>query len=163
VIPGLALIGTSASTAAGMNELVPVSGNWCWISGKRTDLRYALGHGWRFCIVVITIGIYTRIWIYMGRHFKNLALSTPSYKNSARRRTFRRDDVFELRSESQTELHTHDNKINVEVFFDVKSEQEPVSPTASSEGKSPTTSGKTYSLTPREVPRPIGIGMCRCD
>jgi hypothetical protein len=131
-----------------LNQLQPVSGNWCWISGKRTDLRYALGHGWRFCIVLMTIGIYVYIWMYMRRHFKtlNLAISPLSYNHSsAQRREFHRDDAYELRSESQTELH---NKINVEYQFEIKhSEQEPGgSPTASPEADKGSGPRKTHFL-----------------
>jgi hypothetical protein len=151
----------SASTAAGMNQLVPVSGNWCWISAHRSDLRYVLGHGWRFCIVLITIGIYIRIWIYMRQHFRNLALSARSYESSAHRRDFRRTDAYELRSESQTELQDRDNKINVEYMFDIRSEQELVgSPTASSQGeKSPTSPGneRRYAFANRYVPSCAGV------
>jgi hypothetical protein len=142
-----------------MNQLVPVSGNWCWISAKRTDLRYALGHGWRFSIVLVTIGIYIRIWIYMRRHFRNLALSERSYESSAHRREFRRTNAFELRSESQTELHDRENKINVEYLFDIHSEQELVgSPTACSQGgRSPTSPGKPHFLVTKEDEHsPIG-------
>jgi hypothetical protein len=103
-----------------LNELSPVSGNWCWISGKRTDLRYALGHGWRFTIIFGTIGIYIYIWIYMRRHFSQLhSLSQGrsfQQASAAKRREFRRDDAIELRSESQTELH----EINVEYAYEVK-------------------------------------------
>jgi hypothetical protein len=168
----------SASTAAGMNQLVPVSGNWCWISAHRSDLRYVLGHGWRFCIVLITIGIYIRIWIYMRQHFRNLALSARSYESSAHRRDFRRTDAYELRSESQTELQDRDNKINVEYMFDIRSEQELVgSPTASSQGeKSPTSPGKAHFLvTNEDMHSPTGtynhvlasyasryLSACRC-
>jgi hypothetical protein len=136
-----------------------VSGNWCWISGKRTDLRYALGHGWRFCIVLVTIGIYVYIWAYMRRHFKtlNLAISARSYNHSAaQRREFRRDDAYELRSESQTELHN--NKINVEYLFEIKhSGQEPVgSPTASSEADKSPGSRKTHFVISEEGSYPNG-------
>jgi hypothetical protein len=103
-----------------LNELSPVSGNWCWISGTRTDLRYALGHGWRFSIIFGTIGIYIYIWIYMRRHFSQLHSMSQggSYNqaSAAKRREFRRDDAHELRSESQTELH----EINVEYAYEVK-------------------------------------------
>lgn len=116
-----------------MNQLKPASGNWCWISGKRTDLRYALGHGWRFSIIFVTIGIYIYIWIYMRHHFTQLNITTngSTYNHAsttAKRREFRRDDAFELRSESQTELH----EINVEYRFEVKH----------SDGRSATSVGK---------------------
>ncbi|CAN9339066.1 unnamed protein product [Alternaria sp. RS040] len=113
----------TATAAAGLEELKPVSGNWCWISGKRTDLRYALGHGWRFSIILGTIGIYIYIWVYMRRHFIQLhnlsggrSYGQGSSHKAAKRRTFHRDNAIELRSESQTELH----EINVEYRYEVK-------------------------------------------
>ncbi|EUC50283.1 hypothetical protein COCMIDRAFT_82260 [Bipolaris oryzae ATCC 44560] len=113
----------SSCTALGLNEIVPVSGNWCWISAKRTDLRYGLTHAWRFTIIFITIGIYIYIWIYMKRHFSTLHAHSmgKSYDpgSSVRRREFRRDDAFQLKSESQVELH----KINVEYRIEVKHAQ----------------------------------------
>ncbi|KAH7025026.1 G protein-coupled glucose receptor regulating Gpa2-domain-containing protein [Microdochium trichocladiopsis] len=67
----------TSTTALALGQMVPVSGNWCWISAQRTDLRYALGHGWRFAIMFITIVTYTYIWIYITRHFSRLsAVST---------------------------------------------------------------------------------------
>jgi hypothetical protein len=105
-----------------LKELKPVSGNWCWISGQRTDLRYALGHGWRFIIIFGTIGIYVYIWIYMRKHFsqmKSLSGGFSSGQESAtkagKRRTFHRDDAIGMRSESQTELY----EINVEYHYEV--------------------------------------------
>lgn len=70
----------TASIATGMREMRPVSGNWCWISPDRTDLRYALTHGWRIFIIVITVGIYSYIWWYMARHFRSM-VSTDSAMN----------------------------------------------------------------------------------
>lgn len=49
-----------------------VSGNWCWITNDRLDLRYALSHGWRIAIFVVTIIIYTYIYINLKRVFKTL-------------------------------------------------------------------------------------------
>ena len=122
-----------------MEELKPVSGNWCWISGKRTDLRYALGHGWRFSIILGTIGIYIYIWVYMRRHFVQLhnlsggrSYGQGSSNKAAKRRTFHRDNAIELRSESQTELH----EINVEYRYEVKH----------SEGRSGTSLGKDLDI-----------------
>ncbi|USP73695.1 uncharacterized protein yc1106_00969 [Curvularia clavata] len=110
----------SSSTALGLDEIAPVSGNWCWISAKRTDLRYGLGHAWRFTIILTTIAIYIYIWIYMKRHFSALWAHSQAVSydpgSSARRREFRRHDAFQLKSESQTELH----EINVEYHYEVK-------------------------------------------
>ncbi|KAF2734437.1 hypothetical protein EJ04DRAFT_603179 [Polyplosphaeria fusca] len=58
--------------ATAMGQMKPVSGNWCWISEARTDLRYGLTHGWRFAIIAITIGIYSYVWWYVSRHFRSL-------------------------------------------------------------------------------------------
>ncbi|KAL1614806.1 hypothetical protein SLS54_009463 [Diplodia seriata] len=63
----------TSSTAAGLHTMAPVSGNWCWITSQRTDLRYALGHGWRFAIMFITIGVYIYVWWYMRQHFQKMA------------------------------------------------------------------------------------------
>ncbi|KAI9146975.1 G protein-coupled glucose receptor regulating Gpa2-domain-containing protein [Paramyrothecium foliicola] len=62
----------TSTTAAAMGEIRPVSGNWCWISSERTDLRYGLTHGWRFAIIGITISIYSYIWWYLSKHFKSM-------------------------------------------------------------------------------------------
>jgi hypothetical protein len=115
-------------------------------------LRYALGHGWRFSIVISTIVIYVYIWIYMRRHFRSLNLALPARSNpesSAQRRDFRRDEAYELRSESQTGLR--DNKINVEYVFEIKhSEQEASSPTADSEAEKVSSTRKTSFLVSEE-------------
>ncbi|OJD31877.1 glucose receptor git3 protein [Diplodia corticola] len=62
---------TTSSIAAGLSALQPFGGNWCWISVHRTDLRYALGHGWRFCIIVATICMYIYMYTYIQRHFSS--------------------------------------------------------------------------------------------
>lgn len=59
-------------TAVAMGAMSPVSGNWCWITAKRTDLRYALTHGWRVVIIFLTVLLYVYIWWYVRRHFKAL-------------------------------------------------------------------------------------------
>ncbi|GME40462.1 Epoxide hydrolase-like protein [Neofusicoccum parvum] len=61
----------TSSTAAGFGALQPTGGNWCWISRDRTDLRYALGHGWRFLIILATVCIYAYIYIYIQHHFSS--------------------------------------------------------------------------------------------
>ncbi|KXJ96870.1 G protein-coupled glucose receptor regulating Gpa2-domain-containing protein [Microdochium bolleyi] len=74
----------TSTTALGMGQMAPVSGNWCWISRDRTDLRYALAHGWRFAVIAVTICTYTYIWIYITRHFKSLgSVSTRSRSGSS--------------------------------------------------------------------------------
>lgn len=64
----------TATTATAMGEMTVVTGNWCWISARRTDLRYGLTHGWRFAIILATIGIYAYVYWYLGRHFRSLAM-----------------------------------------------------------------------------------------
>ncbi|KAK1984716.1 G protein-coupled glucose receptor regulating Gpa2-domain-containing protein [Colletotrichum cereale] len=67
-------------TATAMGTIQPVSGNWCWITRDRPDLRYALTHGWRFGIIFTTILIYMYVWWYLGRHFRSMAsTSDPLY------------------------------------------------------------------------------------
>jgi hypothetical protein len=58
--------------ATSLGQITPVSGNWCWISKSRPDLRYALTHGWRFAIIFTTIVIYLYIWWYLGRYFRSV-------------------------------------------------------------------------------------------
>ncbi|KAF6817223.1 hypothetical protein CPLU01_13631 [Colletotrichum plurivorum] len=62
----------TSATATIMGEMEPVSGNWCWISRDRPDLRYALTHGWRIAIIFTTILIYFYVWWYLGRHFRSM-------------------------------------------------------------------------------------------
>jgi hypothetical protein len=72
----------TSTTATALGEMKPVSGNWCWISQKRTDLRYSLTHGWRFAIIAITIVAYSYVWWYLRRHFKALwSFSIPALKS----------------------------------------------------------------------------------
>lgn len=102
-----------------MGEITPVSGNWCWISSERTDLRYALGHGWRFAIIFTTLGLYAYIWVHVRRHFKHLRIiavgqSESTHKGSTLGRQTR------PRSESQTEL----NEITVDIQFEMKQSKE---------------------------------------
>ncbi|KAI2475734.1 glucose receptor git3 [Pyrenophora tritici-repentis] len=110
---------TTASIAAGLDQLKPVSGNWCWISGAEPELRYALGHAWRFSIMLATIGIYIYIWVYMGKHYKTLHLvsagETYTHHSTVHHRQASQDDAVEQRSESQMELR----QIHVEHQVDV--------------------------------------------
>jgi len=71
-----------------MGAMDPVSGNWCWISRDRTDLRYGLTHGWRFAIVATTIGIYSYVWWYLARHFKSMAAISDPVSSSSRKARF---------------------------------------------------------------------------
>ena len=48
----------SSSIITGLQGFGPVSGNWCWVVDGRNGLRYGLGHGIRFAIIIATIIIY---------------------------------------------------------------------------------------------------------
>lgn len=65
----------TACVATSLGAVGPVSGNWCWIMATRTDLRYALTHGWRIAIIFVTAGIYAFVWWYMNRHFRSVVSS----------------------------------------------------------------------------------------
>lgn len=52
----------------------PVSGNWCWIESQYLGLRYALGHGWRIAIVLITALTYIVVFIVVKRRYEHLSL-----------------------------------------------------------------------------------------
>ncbi|KAK2614743.1 hypothetical protein N8I77_001548 [Diaporthe amygdali] len=58
--------------AVSLNVMTPVSGNWCWITAKRPDLRYGLTHGWRIGIIFLTVLLYVYIWWFVHRHFRAL-------------------------------------------------------------------------------------------
>lgn len=62
-----------------MHQMKPVSGNWCWISSEKTNLRYALGHGWRFGIIIITILIYIYVFVYMRKRLSYLQETSRTY------------------------------------------------------------------------------------
>lgn len=72
----------TSTVAALMGTMEPVSGNWCWISRDRPDLRYALTHGWRFGIIFTTILIYLYVWWYLGRHFRSMVSTSDPLYNS---------------------------------------------------------------------------------
>lgn len=65
--------------ALGLGIYSPVSGNWCWISPDEPILRYALTHAWRFGIIITTICLYTYLFIYFRKQFKEIrkVRSTP--------------------------------------------------------------------------------------
>ncbi|KAL1620559.1 hypothetical protein SLS56_009585 [Neofusicoccum ribis] len=69
----------TSSTALGLNVIEPVSGNWCWIAQDHKWLRYALGHGWRFAIIIITFCIYIYVFLYMHQRLKLRDTSGRSY------------------------------------------------------------------------------------
>ncbi|RMZ70324.1 glucose receptor git3 [Pyrenophora seminiperda CCB06] len=126
-----------------------VSGNWCWISGQEPALRYVLGHGWRFSIIIATIGIYIYIWTYMNKHYKMLNLVTTgesyTHQSSVQRREFRKSNAFDLQSESQMELH----QIHVEHHVAVKHSEDgqAKSPNVDLEANDSCRSGTTVSVT----------------
>ncbi|EFQ30565.1 hypothetical protein CGRA01v4_12560 [Colletotrichum graminicola] len=68
-------IATSVAATV-MGTIQPVSGNWCWITQDRTDLRYGLAHGWRFAIIFTTIFIYMYVWWFLGRHFRSMVTTS---------------------------------------------------------------------------------------
>ncbi|KAF4860299.1 hypothetical protein CGCSCA1_v015094 [Colletotrichum siamense] len=59
--------------AAGMGVMEPVSGNWCWITRDRPDLRFALAHVWRLWIMFTTVCIYAFVWRYLSQHLRATA------------------------------------------------------------------------------------------
>ncbi|KAM0323259.1 hypothetical protein ACHAQA_008850 [Verticillium albo-atrum] len=93
-------------TAFLMGQMTPVGGNWCWISAKRPDLRYALTHGWRFAVIFSTMAIYVYIWMYLRRHFSFMRSaqrwsygSTGDSEGGSFSSSRRKDGVFELMQE----------------------------------------------------------------
>jgi hypothetical protein len=109
-----------------MGEMKPVSGNWCWISKTRTDLRYGVAHAWRFAIIFLTVGIYTYIWWHISRHFRFMRnVSYGSVSRSSRLQSFKSklngtshgDKLPD--DENSTEL-----RVGVERQFRVKSSDE---------------------------------------
>ncbi|OJD30307.1 glucose receptor git3 protein [Diplodia corticola] len=69
----------TSTTAVAMHQMKPVSGNWCWISAEKTYLRYALGHGWRFAIIIITVSIYVYVFTYMKKRLSYLQETSRAY------------------------------------------------------------------------------------
>ncbi|CCF44263.1 hypothetical protein CH063_03287 [Colletotrichum higginsianum] len=60
----------TGAAAAGIGVMEPVSGNWCWITRDRPDLRFSLTYVWRLLIMFATIYIYAYIWRYLGRRLR---------------------------------------------------------------------------------------------
>lgn len=99
----------TAITATSLNAMGPVSGNWCWIMSTRTDLRYALTHGWRIAIIFCTAAIYVFVWWFMHRHFRSLVSTDDSSKNGSwmsRRKGFKKMKDGKGAEEQDTELST---------------------------------------------------------
>ncbi|KAG9239363.1 G protein-coupled glucose receptor regulating Gpa2-domain-containing protein [Amylocarpus encephaloides] len=63
---------TTSIVALGLGAYTPVSGNWCWISKNPPVLRYALNHGWRFLIILITVCLYIYLYFYFRAHFSEI-------------------------------------------------------------------------------------------
>ncbi|KAI9047395.1 hypothetical protein LZ554_008840 [Drepanopeziza brunnea f. sp. 'monogermtubi'] len=73
----------TSSTGYFLEEYKPINGNWCWLSAKRNDLRYSLGHGWRITIIFTVIALYVYLFTFIHRHFTGLrSLSTPDKGSS---------------------------------------------------------------------------------
>ncbi|KAI1129076.1 G protein-coupled glucose receptor regulating Gpa2-domain-containing protein [Nemania abortiva] len=68
---------TTGTIATVLGVMVPVGNNWCWIAADRTDLRYALTHGWRLAVFFITVLIYAYIYWYFRRHMKSMLINEP--------------------------------------------------------------------------------------
>ncbi|KAE9565972.1 hypothetical protein CGMCC3_g17844 [Colletotrichum fructicola] len=64
---------TTSALAARMGVMEPVSGNWCWITQDRPDLRFALAHVWRLWIMFTTVCIYAFVWRYLSQHLRATA------------------------------------------------------------------------------------------
>ncbi|KAB8279049.1 hypothetical protein BDV30DRAFT_202164 [Aspergillus minisclerotigenes] len=64
----------TSTTALCLGIVGPVSGNWCWIESQYLGLRYALGHGWRIAIVLITAVTYIVVFIVVKRRYEHLSL-----------------------------------------------------------------------------------------
>ncbi|PQE32822.1 glucose receptor git3 protein [Rutstroemia sp. NJR-2017a WRK4] len=75
----------TSTVATAMGAMQPVSGNWCWISKNRIDLRYGLTHGWRFLIMLITIVIYSYIWWRLSHDRRMLSSDSISRKNTRKK------------------------------------------------------------------------------
>ncbi|KAF5519764.1 hypothetical protein CGCA056_v009017 [Colletotrichum aenigma] len=70
-------IATSVA-AAGIGVVGPVSGNWCWITWDRPDLRFALTYVWRLWIMFATVSIYAYVWWYLGQRLRPAAMAPAS-------------------------------------------------------------------------------------
>lgn len=107
----------TSCVALALGSFGPVSGNWCWIMSSRTDLRYALTHGWRIAIIFCTAGIYLFVWWYMNRHFRSL-VSTVTWSGESghggsagswydkKKKRYRRMSGDQQRAVEETEMST---------------------------------------------------------
>lgn len=87
---------TTATIATAMGIMVPVSGNWCWISSDHSNIRYALTHGWRIGIIFVTAGIYLYIWWYMNRHFRTMVTTFSSELSNSTQASRRKRKGFKM-------------------------------------------------------------------
>ncbi|QSZ35484.1 hypothetical protein DSL72_008354 [Monilinia vaccinii-corymbosi] len=104
----------TSTVVAALGAIKPVSGNWCWISKDRNDLRYGLTHGWRFAIMLTTIIVYTYIWRHLSR--TGLKFGDTSSTASRKGRSWHRGKNF-------TRSHDGDSQENLSTplsFFDAK-------------------------------------------
>jgi len=62
-------VSTAGCIALGLQAFGPVSGNWCWIKRDRLALRYGLGHGWRFSVILGIFVIYVCIIKKLRRQY----------------------------------------------------------------------------------------------
>ncbi|KAF7596219.1 hypothetical protein BBP40_002751 [Aspergillus hancockii] len=91
------VVPVATSTAAlGMGLYGPVSGNWCWIQPQYLGLRYALGHGWRIGIVLLTVAIYVLVFVLVKRRYRHLGSFQNNHTSSGRVRTGGNGDQTEL-------------------------------------------------------------------
>lgn len=91
----------TATVATAMGKMGPVSGNWCWILANRTDLRYALTHGWRIAIIFFTAGIYVFVWWYMNRHFRSMVSTMTGASVASKESWYRRRRGFKKMKEDR--------------------------------------------------------------
>ncbi|KAL2674216.1 hypothetical protein Neosp_012666 [[Neocosmospora] mangrovei] len=106
-------------TPTALGEMVPVGGNWCWISAGRPDLRYGMGHGWRFLVIFSTIAIYIYIWAYLRRHLgskpvdqRSSSYDTPTGTMGSFWSKCGRKGGFQVMKEEEVELNTFSDGSN---------------------------------------------------
>ncbi|KAF8249740.1 hypothetical protein K440DRAFT_676438 [Wilcoxina mikolae CBS 423.85] len=85
---------TTSLIVLGLNKYEPASGGWCWISPKPVYLRYVMTHGWRYLIILVIVVLYTYLYFFLRKNYKNLATATGGS-------TFRRPGIFK-RKEPET-------------------------------------------------------------
>ncbi|KAK5112251.1 hypothetical protein LTR62_004412 [Meristemomyces frigidus] len=109
----------------------PATGNWCWITSEHFGDRYALTHGWRIGIFVITIIIYTWVYIHLRRIYGRLARDSHTSQTTSvdphARSTVQVIEEIELSSTSQhdDERLLRSNSAGTALKEDVESVNEP--------------------------------------